>query len=138
MLSSWTSWFSKTTLFYYRSSLFLVSTTLFIYSKSLVVELVDLIKLLYFTIYRSSLFLVRKLIELVYFLVQAIIIVSTSTMPIPHPRRRLGGGGRLDQRGHVRDWAPSGWYWEVLLSGVLEICPRGNNKRIIITFPCSW
>ena len=29
-----------------------------IYSKCLVVELVDLIKLLYFTIYRSSLFLV--------------------------------------------------------------------------------
>ena len=37
-------------------------------------------------------------------------------MPIPHPRRRLGGGGRLDQRGHVRDWAPPGWYWEVLPS----------------------
>ena len=38
-------------------------------------------------------------------------------MPIPHPRRRLGGGGRLDQRGHVRDWAPPGWFWEVLPSG---------------------
>ena len=38
-------------------------------------------------------------------------------MPIPHPRRRLGGGGLLDQRGHVRDWAPPGWYWEVLPSG---------------------
>ena len=38
-------------------------------------------------------------------------------MPIPHPRRRrLGGGGLLDQ-GHVRDWAPPGWYWEVLPSG---------------------
>ena len=37
-------------------------------------------------------------------------------MPILHPRRRLGGGG-LDQRGHVRDWAPPGWYWEVLPSG---------------------
>ena len=37
-------------------------------------------------------------------------------MPIPHPRRRrLGGGGLLDQ-GHVRDWAPPGWYWEVLPS----------------------
>ena len=35
-------------------------------------------------------------------------------MPIPHPRRRrLGGGGLLDQ-GHVRDWAPPGWYWEAL------------------------
>ena len=38
-------------------------------------------------------------------------------MPIPHPRRRLGGGGLLDQRGHVRDSAPPGWYWEVLPSG---------------------
>ena len=38
-------------------------------------------------------------------------------MPIPHPRRRLSGGGRLDQRGHVRDWAPPSWYWEVLPSG---------------------
>ena len=38
-------------------------------------------------------------------------------MPIPHPRRRLGGGGRLDQRGHVRDWALPGWFWEVLPSG---------------------
>ena len=40
-----------------------------------------------------------------------------SAMPIPHPRRRrLGGGGLLDQ-GHDRDWAPPGWYWEVLPSG---------------------
>ena len=38
-------------------------------------------------------------------------------MPIPHPRRRLGGGGLLDQRGHVWDWAPQGWYWEVLPFG---------------------
>ena len=83
MLSSWTSWFNKTSLFYYRSSLFLA----------------------------------RKLIDLVYFLVQAIIPASTSTMPIPPPRRRLGGGGRLDQRGHVRDWAPPGWYWEALPTG---------------------
>ena len=54
---------------------------------------------------------------LLFFLVKAIIPASTSTMPIPHPRRRLGGGGRLDQRGHVRDWAPPGWFWEVLPSG---------------------
>ena len=34
-------------------------------------------------------------------------------MPIPHPRRRVGGGRHLlDQMGHVRDWAPPGWYWE--------------------------
>ena len=39
-------------------------------------------------------------------------------MPIPHPRRRrLGGGGGLLDQGHVRDWAPPGWYWEVLPSG---------------------
>ena len=39
-------------------------------------------------------------------------------MPIPHPRRRVGGGRHLlDQMGHVRDWAPPGWYWEALPSG---------------------
>ena len=45
-------------------------------------------------------------------------------MPILHPRRRLGGGGRLDQRGHVRDWAPPGWYWEVLPSGTRSLVRR--------------
>ena len=39
-------------------------------------------------------------------------------MPIPHPRRRVGGGRHLlDQIGHVRDWAPPGWYWEALPTG---------------------
>ena len=38
-------------------------------------------------------------------------------MPIPHPRRRVGGGGLLDRRGPVWDWAPPGWYCEVLPSG---------------------
>ena len=38
-------------------------------------------------------------------------------MPIPHPRRRLGGGLLVEPRGHVRDWAPPGWYWVVLPSG---------------------
>jgi len=39
-------------------------------------------------------------------------------MPIPHPRRRVAGGGHLlEPRGPVRDWAPPGWYWEVLPSG---------------------
>ena len=45
-------------------------------------------------------------------------------MPIPHPRRhRLGGGGLLDQA-HVRDWAPPGWYWEVLPSGGCRLVRR--------------
>ena len=45
-------------------------------------------------------------------------------MPIPHPRRRrLGGGGLLDQ-GHVRDWALSGWYWKVLPSGRRRLVRR--------------
>ena len=45
-------------------------------------------------------------------------------MPIPHPRRRrLGGGGLLDQ-GHVRDWAPPGWDWEVLPSGGRRLMRR--------------
>ena len=34
----------------------------------------------------------------VIFLVKAIIPASTSTMPIPHPRRRLGGGLLLEPR----------------------------------------
>ena len=38
-------------------------------------------------------------------------------MPIPHPRRRLGGGHLLDQMGHVQDWAPPSWYWEALPIG---------------------
>ena len=45
-------------------------------------------------------------------------------MPIPHPRRRrLGGGGLLDQ-GHVRDWALLGWYREVLPSGGRRLVRR--------------
>ena len=44
-------------------------------------------------------------------------------MPIPHPRRRLDGGGLLDQ-GHVKDWAPPGWYWEVLPSGGRRLVRR--------------
>ena len=38
-------------------------------------------------------------------------------MPIPHPRRRVSGRGLLDRMGPIRDWAPPGWYWEVLPSG---------------------
>ena len=39
-------------------------------------------------------------------------------MPIPHPRRRVGGGRHLlDQMGHVWEWAPPGWYWEALPTG---------------------
>ena len=38
-------------------------------------------------------------------------------MPIPHPRRRVGGGQLRHQMGHVRDWPPPGWYWEVLPTG---------------------
>ena len=39
-------------------------------------------------------------------------------MPIPHPRRRVGGGRHLlDQMVHVQDWAPPGWYWEALPTG---------------------
>ena len=45
-------------------------------------------------------------------------------MPIPHPRRRrLSDGGLLDQ-GHVRDWAPPGWYREVLPSGGRRLVRR--------------
>ena len=30
----------------------------------------------------------------------------------------------LDYRGHVRDWAPPGWYWEVLPSGARSLVRR--------------
>ncbi|KAK1677171.1 hypothetical protein QYE76_038019 [Lolium multiflorum] len=42
------------------------------------------------------------------------------TMPIPHPHRAgLGDGHVLEQMtDDVRDWAPPGWHWEVLPSGV--------------------
>jgi hypothetical protein len=43
-------------------------------------------------------------------------------MPEPHPRRRLGGTDRgLGSAGHVRDWAPPGWHWEVLPSGARRL-----------------
>ena len=35
-------------------------------------------------------------------------------MPGPHPRRRRVGEHLLDGMGDVRDWAPSGWHWEVI------------------------
>ena len=38
-------------------------------------------------------------------------------MPIPHPRRQVGGGHLHHQMGHVWDWAPPGWYWEALPTG---------------------
>ena len=50
-------------------------------------------------------------------------------MPIPHPRRvGLGRGTVTEQMtDDVRDWAPPGWHWEVLPSGVRSLvrnmCP---------------
>ena len=44
-------------------------------------------------------------------------------MPIPHPCRRFGGGGLLGQ-GHLREWAPPGWYWEVPPSGGRRLVRR--------------
>ena len=38
-------------------------------------------------------------------------------MPGPHPRRRPVRDDVMLQRTHVRDWAPPGWHWEVLLGG---------------------
>ncbi len=44
-------------------------------------------------------------------------------MPIPHPRRvGLGRGTVTEQMtGDVRDWAPPGWHWGVLPSGVRNL-----------------
>ena len=56
-------------------------------------------------------------------------------MPIPHPRhRRLGGGGLLDQS-HVLDWAPPGWYWEVLPSGGRRLV---RNQPVVDPNLVSW
>ena len=38
-------------------------------------------------------------------------------MRIPHPRCQVGGEHLRHQMGHVRDWAPPGWYWEALPTG---------------------
>src|SRR4051812_13549257 len=42
-------------------------------------------------------------------------------MPGPHPRRRTVRDDVLLQRTHVWDWAPLGWHWEVLPSGVSHL-----------------
>ena len=45
-------------------------------------------------------------------------------MTIPHPHRRVGGEHLRHHMGHVRDWAPPGWYWEVLPSGGRRLVRR--------------
>jgi hypothetical protein len=40
-------------------------------------------------------------------------------MPIRHPRR-LGGADPFDVP-NVRDWAPSGWHWELVPSGMRSL-----------------
>ena len=42
-------------------------------------------------------------------------------MPGPHPRRRPVRDDVLLQRTRVREWAPSGWHWEVLPGGARRL-----------------
>jgi hypothetical protein len=60
-------------------------------------------------------------------------------MPGMHPSRRLYGGGLLDQRGHVRDWAPPGWDWEVLPSGARSLVRRQPiiNPELLLWWSCG-
>ena len=61
-------------------------------------------------------------------------LFSTSTMPGPHPRRRLGGDDLLERR-HVRDWAPPGWHWEVLPSGARSLV---RNRGLVVDPELLW
>ena len=58
-------------------------------------------------------------------------------MPGPHPRRRLVRDDVLLQRGNVRDWAPPGWHWEVLPSGV-RILARNPAPGPIVDPELLW
>ena len=55
-------------------------------------------------------------------------------MPDPHPRRRLGGDDLFERR-HVRDWAPSGWHWEVLPSGARSLV---RNRGLVVDPELLW
>ena len=57
-------------------------------------------------------------------------------MPDPHPRRRLGGNDHgLGSAGHVRDWAPPGWHWEVLPSGTRSLV---RNPGLVVDPELLW
>ena len=55
-------------------------------------------------------------------------------MPGPHPRRRLGTDNQFERR-HVRDWAPSGWHWEVLPSGARTLV---RNPGLVVDPELLW
>ena len=55
-------------------------------------------------------------------------------MPVPHPRCRLGGDNQLERR-QVRDWAPPGWHWEVLPSGVRSLV---RNRGLVVDLELLW
>ena len=55
-------------------------------------------------------------------------------MPGLHPRRRFGGDNLLERR-HVRDWAPSGWHWEVLPSGARSLV---RNQAPVVDPEVLW
>ena len=56
-------------------------------------------------------------------------------MPGQHPRHLLGGNNLLDERGHVRDWALSGWHWEVLPSGARSMV---RNEGPVVDPEVLW
>ena len=52
------------------------------------------------------------------------------------PHRRLGGNDQgLGSAGHVREWAPSGWHWEVLPSGARNLV---WNRGLVVDPELLW
>ena len=52
-------------------------------------------------------------------------------MTSPHPRCRPVHDDVLLQRSHVRDWAPPGWHWEVLPSGVRRLVRNPASGPVV-------
>ena len=55
-------------------------------------------------------------------------------MPGPNPHHRRVGGDILERR-NVRDWAPPGWYWEVLPSRARSLV---RNPGLVVDPELLW
>ena len=59
-------------------------------------------------------------------------------MPDPHPHRRPIHDDVLLQRTYVRDWAPPGWHWEVLLSGARHLVRNPAPGPVVDPHLLCW